>query len=90
MDLCLVLLFWRIGLPVCFGAVPCCFYCYSSVVVCSQVLWCFQHWMFHSELLWLLEFFCVSIFISGLTFLIPEEYYSNFDRDYVEHVDFFW
>jgi hypothetical protein len=32
MGLCLDLLFWSIGLPSVFVPIPCCFYCYDSVV----------------------------------------------------------
>jgi hypothetical protein len=47
--------------------------------VCSLVLWCLQHWTFCSELLWLLEVFCVSICILLLLFIflciVPLEFW---------------
>jgi hypothetical protein len=55
-GLCLGLLFWSIGLPVCFCANSVLF---LLLLICSifwsQVLWCPQHWTFCSELLWLFE-----------------------------------
>jgi hypothetical protein len=69
-GLCLSLLFLFIGLPVCS--------CFSTMLflllwLCSRVwswvLWYLQHWTFSSELLWLFEVFCVSIYNLGLIFL---------------------
>jgi hypothetical protein len=72
-----------------FVPIPCCFYCYVSIVW-SWVLWCLQLWTFCSELLWLFEVFCVSICFSPLFLYFCVECHWNFDRNWVEHVDCFW
>jgi hypothetical protein len=46
-DLCLDLIFWSIGLLVCFCANTMLFLLlWLCSIVWSQVLWCFQHWTF--------------------------------------------
>jgi hypothetical protein len=69
-----------------FVSVSWCFYCYSSIVW-SQVLWYLQHCCFCSELPWLFKVFCVPCIFQDWFFYFCAEYHWNFDRDYVEHID---
>jgi hypothetical protein len=78
MGLCLDLLFWSIGLPVCFRANTMLFLLlWICSIVWSRVLWCLQHWIFCSELLWLFGVFCVFICISQLFFLMSLEFWQG-------------
>jgi hypothetical protein len=69
-GLCVDCLFWSIGLPDSFCANTMMFLLLKlcSIVWC-WVLWCLQHWIFCSELLWLFIVYCVYTCISQLLFL---------------------
>jgi hypothetical protein len=82
-----------------FYSIPLLCFCTSTMLflllwLCSivwiQVLWYLQHCSFCSGLLWVLEVFCASTWVSGLFFLFLWKQPWKIYRDFIESVDCFW